>query len=112
MIGLIELIHPHGSVDSAGSVMHFVSSARSMVRTLADRGFAGGPANYVGLCWSSTGWPHPKEERHTPGRCCKASTRSPEDWQPGCVTSQTGGPTTPSHSGAHFLLTQRTSGPG
>jgi hypothetical protein len=42
MIGLIELIHPHGTVDSAGSVMHFVSAARSMVRTLADRGFAGG----------------------------------------------------------------------
>jgi len=42
MIGLAELVHPHGSVDSAGSVMHFVSAARSMVRTLAERGFRGG----------------------------------------------------------------------
>jgi hypothetical protein len=31
LIGLIELIHPHGSVDAPGSVMHFVSAARSMV---------------------------------------------------------------------------------
>lgn len=42
MIGLIELIHPHGTVDSAGSVAHFVSAARSMVRTLSQQGFHGG----------------------------------------------------------------------
>jgi hypothetical protein len=42
MIGLIELIHPHGTVDSAGSVAHFVSAARGMVRTLAEQGFRGG----------------------------------------------------------------------
>lgn len=42
LIGLIELIHPHGSVDAPGSVMHFVGAARSMVRTLSERGFSGG----------------------------------------------------------------------
>lgn len=40
--GLAELVHPHGTVDAAGSVMHYVSSARHMVRTLASRGFTGG----------------------------------------------------------------------
>lgn len=42
MIGLIELIHPHGTVDSAGSVEHYVSAARAMVRTLSEQGFRGG----------------------------------------------------------------------
>src|SRR5260370_27170417 len=40
--GLAELVHPHGSVDAPGSVMHHVSSARHMVRTLAEPGFHGG----------------------------------------------------------------------
>ncbi|MFE2846508.1 hypothetical protein ACFXKS_23665 [Streptomyces scopuliridis] len=40
--GLAELVHPHGTVDAAGSVMHYVSSSRHMVRTLASRGFTGG----------------------------------------------------------------------
>lgn len=40
--GLAGLVHPHGAVDAAGSVMHYVSSARHMVRTLASRGFTGG----------------------------------------------------------------------
>src|SRR5216684_2412688 len=40
--GLVELIHPHGSVDAAGSVDHYVRSLRMMVRTLAGQGFGGG----------------------------------------------------------------------
>jgi hypothetical protein len=40
--GLVELIHPHGSVDAAGSVGHYVRSLSRMVRTLAQQGFSGG----------------------------------------------------------------------
>lgn len=42
LLGLVELIHPHGSVDAAGSVNHFVLAIRNMARTLADRRFVGG----------------------------------------------------------------------
>jgi len=44
LVGLVELIHPHGSVDAAGSVNHYVLAIRNMVRTLAERGFTGGAA--------------------------------------------------------------------
>jgi hypothetical protein len=40
--GLVELIHPHGSADSVGTVAGYVRSLRKMVRTLADQGFSGG----------------------------------------------------------------------
>src|SRR5579859_3039529 len=40
--GLAELVHPHGSVDTAGSVDHYVRSLRTMVRALAEQGFDGG----------------------------------------------------------------------
>ena len=40
--GLVELIHPHGSADTAGTVIGYVRSLRKMVRTLADQGFSGG----------------------------------------------------------------------
>src|SRR5574341_1058729 len=42
LVGLVELIHPHGSVDAAGSVQHYVRAIRHMVRVVAGRGFAGG----------------------------------------------------------------------
>jgi hypothetical protein len=42
LVGLVELVHPHGSVDAAGSVQHYVRAIRHMVRVLAERGFAGG----------------------------------------------------------------------
>ncbi len=41
-VGLVELIHPHGSADTAGSVGHYVRGLHRMVRTLADQGFTGG----------------------------------------------------------------------
>jgi hypothetical protein len=40
--GLVELIHPHGSADSVGTVVGYVLSLRKMVATLADQGFSGG----------------------------------------------------------------------
>jgi hypothetical protein len=43
--GLADLIHPHGTVDTAGSVTHYVQSARDMTRKLAARGFTGGAAD-------------------------------------------------------------------
>ncbi|HUY45043.1 MAG TPA: hypothetical protein VMV92_04880 [Streptosporangiaceae bacterium] len=43
--GLADLVHPHGTVDTAGSVTHYVQSVRDMTRKLAARGFAGGAAD-------------------------------------------------------------------
>lgn len=40
--GLVELIHPHGSADTAGTVEGYVKSLRTMVRTLAAQGFEDG----------------------------------------------------------------------
>jgi hypothetical protein len=45
LAGLVELIHPHGSVDAAGSVNHYVQSIRDMTRKLAGLGFAGRAAD-------------------------------------------------------------------
>lgn len=44
LVGLVELIHPRGAVDTAGTVNHYVGAIRNMVRTLAERGFTGGAA--------------------------------------------------------------------
>lgn len=44
LVGLTELIHPHGTVNAANSVDFFVRALRNMVTTLAGRGFAGGAA--------------------------------------------------------------------
>ncbi|WP_218109145.1 hypothetical protein [Streptomyces agglomeratus] len=40
--GLVDVIHPHGTADSAGTVNHYVQAIRGMVRALAAQGFAGG----------------------------------------------------------------------
>ena len=45
LVGLVELIHPHGTVDAAGSVNHYVQSIRDLTRKLAMRGFTGGAAD-------------------------------------------------------------------
>jgi hypothetical protein len=45
LMGLVELIHPHGTVDAAGSVGHYVASIRDMTRKLAAIGFTGGAAD-------------------------------------------------------------------
>jgi hypothetical protein len=44
-IGLVELIHPHGSADTAGTVDHYVRGLHKMVRAFADQGFTGGIAD-------------------------------------------------------------------
>ena len=41
LAGLAELIHPHGSIDAAGSVNHYVLAFREMTRRLGDAGFTG-----------------------------------------------------------------------
>ncbi|MBL3802969.1 hypothetical protein ICN76_000115 [Streptomyces sp. BRB081] len=43
-LGLVDLIHPHGTADSEGTVNFYVQSLRSMVRTLAAQDFTGGAA--------------------------------------------------------------------
>lgn len=43
--GLVELIHPHGSADSASTVDGYVAALRAMVRALSERGFDGGAAD-------------------------------------------------------------------
>lgn len=45
LVGLVELIHPHGAVDTAGSVNHYVASIRDMARKLAGLGFTGRAAD-------------------------------------------------------------------
>jgi len=45
LVGLVELIHPHGTVDAAGSVNHYVQSIRDMTRKLAGLGFTGRAAD-------------------------------------------------------------------
>jgi len=47
LTGLAELIHPHGTVDSAGTVRHFTRALCAMDSALAARGFAGGAAGRV-----------------------------------------------------------------
>lgn len=42
LVGLAELVHPHGTVDAASTVDQYVGSARHMVGWLAGRGFTGG----------------------------------------------------------------------
>ena len=45
LTGLAELVHPHGTVDSAGSIRHYVSALRVMDAALAEHGFTGGAAD-------------------------------------------------------------------
>lgn len=39
LTGLAELVHPHGTVDSEGTVLHYIKALRSMTSALADHGF-------------------------------------------------------------------------
>jgi hypothetical protein len=45
LTGLAELIHPHGRIDAAGSVSHYILAFREMARRLAGAGFAGRAAD-------------------------------------------------------------------
>ena len=45
LAGLAELVHPHGTVDAAGSVRHYLSALGGMVTALAGRGFTGSAAD-------------------------------------------------------------------
>ena len=45
LTGLAELVHPHGTVDAAGSVAALRQRAARMVAALAERGFTGGAAD-------------------------------------------------------------------
>jgi hypothetical protein len=42
LAGLAGLVHPHGTVDAAGTAEGYVLAARMMTRALAGRGFTGG----------------------------------------------------------------------
>jgi hypothetical protein len=45
LVGLVELIHPHGTVDAAGSVGHYAQAIRDIARKLAGHGFTGRAAD-------------------------------------------------------------------
>jgi hypothetical protein len=45
LTGLAELVRPHGTVDSEGSIRHYVSALRVMDAALAERGFTGRAAD-------------------------------------------------------------------
>jgi hypothetical protein len=55
LVGLAGLVHPHGSVDAASTVDHYVRAARYMVATLAEGGFSGGAGKLtrgkLAECW-------------------------------------------------------------
>jgi len=61
LAGLLELIHPHGTVNSAGSVGHYVQSVRDLTRKLDARGFTGGAADLrrpqMAEYWMAAGGP-------------------------------------------------------
>jgi hypothetical protein len=40
-VGLVELIHPHGTVDTYGTALAYAGAVRAMVRALAEQGFTG-----------------------------------------------------------------------
>lgn len=42
LLGLAGMVHPHGSVDAAGTIRHYERALRRLVRTLAEQGFTGG----------------------------------------------------------------------
>ncbi|MHB1716474.1 MAG: hypothetical protein ACYCV5_03945 [Acidimicrobiales bacterium] len=55
LTGLVELVHPHGSVDAAGTAAQYVAAARNMVSTLG--GASGLTRAKVAQYWmSTTGW--------------------------------------------------------
>jgi hypothetical protein len=45
LAGLAELIHPHGSIDTAGSANHYILAFREMARRLSAAGFTGRAAD-------------------------------------------------------------------
>src|SRR5260370_11159025 len=59
--GLVELVHPHGRVDAAGSVNQYVQAVRGMARTLSAGGFSGGAGQLrragLGEYWMGTSGP-------------------------------------------------------
>jgi hypothetical protein len=48
LAGMADLIHPHGTVDSAGSASQYVQAFRQMARRLSGAGFAGRAADLRG----------------------------------------------------------------
>jgi hypothetical protein len=45
LAGLVELVHPHGSIDAAGTVTQYVQAFRQMARRLSASGFTGQAAD-------------------------------------------------------------------
>ena len=45
LAGLAEMVHPHGSIDAAGTVYGYVLAIRDMSRSLSGAGFTGGAAD-------------------------------------------------------------------
>ena len=45
LAGLAELVHPHGSIDAAGTVTQYVQAFRQMARRLSASGFTGRAAD-------------------------------------------------------------------
>ena len=48
LAGMADLIHPHGTVDAAGSADQYVQAFRQMARRLSEAGFAGRAADLRG----------------------------------------------------------------
>ena len=107
--GLANLVHPHGTVDTAGSVTHYVQSVRDMTRKLAARGSPAGRRTCAVRWRPSTGLPPPARGKRAPAGCCRrspaGSTRRWPSWQPDA-------PITPSAITGRFLPIRRKTGTG
>ena len=111
LAGLAELVHPHGTVDAAGSVEHYVASVRHMTRQLAAAGFTGGAAGLrrpqAARYWMAAPRPeggmHPPDAAGVPGRRRAPGRRA---WP----NSRPAGPSTRSATTVSCRRTRRTSG--
>ena len=61
LAGLAELVHPHGSIDAAGTARQYVQAFRQMARRLSESGFTGRAADlrrpYLTEYWLGTSGP-------------------------------------------------------
>jgi len=112
LAGLAELVHPHGTVDAAGSVRHYLSALGGMVTALAGRGFTGSAADLhraqVAEFWMGTTGAHEACTRRMLLGFAAAG---------GMLDARVGNwpraaPITCSPSGARCRLIRRSCGPG
>jgi len=112
LAGLAELIHPHGSVDAAGSVNHFVWPSGNWSGLWPGGDSPAGPPICGVLSWRSTGWAPQARGRRAPGGCSRHSTRLRANSMTKSPSSRPAGTTTRCATTGRCRLTGRASGAG